>query len=100
MLDAAKLRPGQDMVTLSLRGFARLSVDVITAVLPATSYGTAEVGRAMSMRGSTETQDDTTRRACVRLGWVDIVVIAASLSGITGIITCRSMPWHAGCISR
>ncbi|QGS11804.1 cobalt transporter [Schaalia odontolytica] len=92
VLDTAKLRLGQDMATLSLRGSARLSVDVITAILSATSRGAAETGRAMSMRGSIEAQDGATRGARVRLGWVDAAVIAASLLGIAGIVACRLMP--------
>ena len=92
VLDTAKLRLGQDMATLSLRGSARLSVDVITAILSATSSGAAETGRAMSMRGSIEAQDSATRGARVRLGWVDTAVIAASLLGIAGIVACRLMP--------
>lgn len=92
VLDTAKLRLGQDMVALSLRGSARLSVDVITAILSATSRGAAETGRAMSMRGSIEAQDGATRGARVRLGWVDAAVIAASLLGIAGIVACRLMP--------
>ncbi len=52
VLDTAKLRLGQDVATLSLGGYARLSVDVITAILSATSRGAAETGRAMSMRGA------------------------------------------------
>ena len=92
VLDTAKLRLGQDMAALSLRGSARLSVDVITAILSATSRGAAETGRAMSMRGSIEAQDGATRGARVRLGWVDAAVIAASLLGIAGIVACRLMP--------
>ena len=92
VLDTAKLRLGQDMVALSLRGSARLSVDVITAILSATSRSAAETGRAMSMRGSIEAQDGATRGARVRLGWVDTAVIAASLLGIAGIVACRLMP--------
>ena len=91
VLDTAKLRLGQDMAALSLRGSARLSVDVITAILSATSRGAAETGRAMSMRGSIEAQDGATRGARVRLGWVDAAVIAASLLGIAGIVACRLM---------
>ena len=92
VVDNAKLRLGQDMAALSLRGSARLSVDVITAILSATSRGAAETGRAMSMRGSIEAQDGATRGARVRLGWVDAAVIAASLLGIAGIVACRLMP--------
>ena len=92
VLDTAQLRLGQDMAALSLRGSARLSVDVITAILSATSRGAAETGRAMSMRGSIEAQDGATRGARVRLGWVDAAVIAASLLGIAGIVACRLMP--------
>lgn len=92
VLDTAKLRLGQDMAALSLRGSARLSVDVITAILSATSRSAAETGRAMSMRGSIEAQDGATRGARVRLGWVDAAVIAASLLGIAGIVACRLMP--------
>ena len=92
VLDTAKLRLGQDMAALSLRGSARLSVDVIIAILSATSRGAAETGRAMSMRGSIEAQDGATRGARVRLGWVDAAVIAASLLGIAGIVACRLMP--------
>ncbi|KSW13315.1 cobalt transporter [Schaalia odontolytica] len=91
VLDTAKLRLGQDMATLSLRGYARLSVDVITAILSATSRGAAETGRAMSMRGAIESQDGATRGARVRLGWVDVAVIAASLLGVAGIVACRLM---------
>jgi len=91
VLDTAKLRLGQDMATLSLRGSARLSVDVITAILSATSRGAAETGRAMSMRGAIEARDGVTRGARVRLGWVDAAVIAASLLGVAGIVACRLM---------
>ena len=91
VLDTAKLRLGQDMATLSLRGSARLSIDVITAILSATSRGAAETGRAMSMRGAIEAQDGATRGVRVRLGWVDAAVIAASLLGIAGIVACRLM---------
>ena len=92
VLDTAKLRLGQDMATLSLRGYARLSVDVITAILSATSRGAAETGRAMSMRGAIEARDGVNRGARVRLGWVDAAVIAASLLGVAGIVACRLMP--------
>ena len=91
MLDTAKLRLGQDMATLSLRGYARLSVDVITAILSATSRGAAETGRAMSMRGAIAAQDGATRGAHVRLGWIDAAVIAVSLLGVAGIVACRLM---------
>ena len=91
VLDTAKLRLGQDMATLSLRGSARLSVDVITAILSATSRGAAETGRAMSMRGAIEARDSVDRGARVRLGWVDAAVIAASLLGVAGIVACRLM---------
>ena len=91
VLDTAKLRLGQDMATLSLRGYVRLSVDVITAILSATSRGAAETGRAMSMRGAIESQDGATRGARVRLGWVDAAVIAVSLLGVAGIVACRLM---------
>ena len=91
VLDTAKLRLGQDMATLSLRGYARLSVDVITAILSATSRGAAETGRAMSMRGAIEARDSVNRGARVRLGWVDAAVIAASLLGVAGIVACRLM---------
>ena len=91
VLDTAKLRLGQDMATLSLRGYVRLSVDVITAILSATSRGAAETGRAMSMRGAIESQGGATRGARVRLGWVDVAVIAASLLGVAGIVACRLM---------
>ncbi|MBF1252896.1 MAG: cobalt transporter [Isoptericola variabilis] len=91
VLDTAKLRLGQDVATLSLRGYARLSVDVITAILSATSRGAAETGRAMSMRGAIEAHDGAGRGARVRLGWVDAAVIAASLLGVAGIVACRLM---------
>lgn len=91
VLDTAKLRLGQDMATLSLRGYVRLCVDVITAILSATSRGAAETGRAMSMRGAIEAQDGATHGAPVRLGWVDAAVIAASLLGVAGIVACRLM---------
>ena len=91
VLDTAKLRLGQDMATLSLRGFARLSVDIITAILSATSRGAAETGRAMSMRGAIEARGSVDRGARVRLGWVDAAVIAASLLGVAGIVACRLM---------
>ena len=91
VLDTAKLRLGQDMATLSLRGYVRLCVDVITAILSATSRGAAETGRAMSMRGAIEAQDGATRGARVRLGWVDAAVIAASLLGVAGVVACRLM---------
>ena len=90
-LDTAKLRLGQDMATLSLRGYVRLSVDVITAILSATSRGAAETGRAMSMRGAIEANDGMNRGARVRLGWVDAAVIAASLLGVAGIVAYRLM---------
>ena len=91
VLDTAKLRLGQDVATLSLRGYVRLSVDVITAILSATSRGAAETGRAMSMRGAIEAHDGVGRGARVRLGWVDVAVIAASLLGVAGIVACRLM---------
>ena len=92
VLDTAKLRLGQDMATLSMRGYARLSVDVITAILSATSRGAAETGRAMSMRGAISVDGGATRGARVRLGWVDAAVIAVSLLGVAGIVACRLMP--------
>ena len=91
VLDTAKLRLGQDVASLSLRGYARLSVDVITAILSATSRGAAETGRAMSMRGAIEAHGGVARGARVRLGWVDVAVIAASLLGVAGIVACRLM---------
>ncbi len=50
VLDTAS-RLGQ-MSPPILGGYARLSVDVITAILSAASRGAAETGRAMSMRGA------------------------------------------------
>ena len=92
VLDTAKLRLGQDVATLSLRGYARLSVDVITAILSATSRGAAETGRAMSMRGALEASDgggERRRGRRGRLGWVDACVIAATLLGVAGVVACR-----------
>jgi len=94
VLDTAKLRLGQDVATLSLRGYARLSVDVITAILSATSRGAAETGRAMSMRGALEASDgggERRRGRRGRLGWVDACVIAATLLGVAGVVACRLM---------
>ena len=94
VLDTAKLRLGQDVATLSLRGYARLSVDVITAILSATSRGAAETGRAMSMRGALEASDGGGERRPGRrgrLGWVDACVIAATLLGVAGVVACRLM---------
>lgn len=94
VLDTAKLRLGQDVATLSLRGYARLSVDVITAILSATSRGAAETGRAMSMRGALEASDgggERRRGRQGRLGWVDACVIAATLLGVAGVVACRLM---------
>ena len=94
VLDTAKLRLGQDVATLSLRGYARLSVDVITAILSATSRGAAETGRAMSMRGALEASDgggERRRGRRARLGWVDACVIAATLLGVAGVVACRLM---------
>lgn len=91
VLDTAKMRLGQDVATLSLGGYARLCVDVITAILSATSRGAAETGRAMSMRGSIQARDGADRGARVRLGWVDVCVIAATLLGVSGVIACRLM---------
>ena len=91
VLDTAKLRLGQDMATLSLRGYARLSVDVITAILSATSRGAAENGRAMSMRGAISVDGGRLDGGRVRLGWVDVCLIAATLLGVAGIVACRLM---------
>ena len=91
VLDTAKLRLGQDMATLSMRGYARLSVDVITAILSATSRGAAETGRAMSMRGAISVDGGRLDGARVRLGWVDVCLIAATLLGVAGIVACRLM---------
>ena len=91
VLDTAKMRLGQDVATLSLGGYARLCVDVITAILSATSRGAAETGRAMSMRGSIQARNGADRGARVRLGWVDVCVIAATLLGVSGVIACRLM---------
>ena len=91
VLDTAKMRLGQEVATLSLGGYARLCVDVITAILSATSRGAAETGRAMSMRGSIEARNGADRGARVRLGWVDVCVIAATLLGVSGVIACRLM---------
>lgn len=91
VLDTAKLRLGQDMATLSLRGYARLSVDVITAILSATSRGAAETGRAMSMRGAISVDGGRLDGGRVRLGWVDVCLIAATLLGVAGIVACRLM---------
>ena len=44
VLDTAKLRLGRDIATLSPGGYVRLSVDVITAVLSATSRGRPKPG--------------------------------------------------------
>ena len=91
VLDTAKLRLGQDMATLSMRGYARLSVDVITAILSATSRGAAETGRAMSMRGAISVDGGRLDGGRVRLGWVDVCLIAATLLGVAGIVACRLM---------
>ena len=91
VLDTAKLRLGQDMATLSMRGYARLSVDVITAILSATSRGAAETGRAMSMRGAISVDGGRMDGGRVRLGWVDVCLIAATLLGVAGIVACRLM---------
>ena len=91
VLDTAKLRLGQDVATLSLRGYARLSVDVITAILSATSRGAAETGRAMSMRGAISVDGGSLDGGRVRLGWVDVCVIAATLLGVAGVVACRLM---------
>lgn len=91
VLDTAKLRLGQDMATLSMRGYARLSVDVITAILSATSRGAAENGRAMSMRGAISVDGGRLDGGRVRLGWVDVCLIAATLLGVAGIVACRLM---------
>lgn len=91
VMDTAKLRLGQDMATMSLGGYARLSVDVITAILSAASRGAAETGRAMSMRGALTATGSSGRDGAgrVRLGWVDAGVSAATLLGIGGILACR-----------
>ena len=91
VLDTAKLRLGQDMATLSMRGYVRLSVDVITAILSATSRGAAETGRAMSMRGAISVDGGRLDGGRVRLGWVDVCLIAATLLGVAGIVACRLM---------
>ena len=91
VLDTAKLRLGQDVATLSLRGSARLSVDVITAILSATLRGAAETGRAMSMRGAISVDGGRLDGGRVRLGWVDVCVIAATLLGVAGVVACRLM---------
>ena len=91
VLDTAKLRLGQDMATLSMRAYARLSVDVITAILSATSRGAAETGRAMSMRGAISVDGGRLDGGRVRLGWVDVCLIAATLLGVAGIVVCRLM---------
>ena len=91
VLDTAKLRLGQDMATLSMRGYARLSVDIITAILSATSRGAAETGRAMSMRGAISVDGGRLDGGRVRLGWVDVCLIAATLLGVAGIVACRLM---------
>lgn len=94
VLDTAKLRLGQDVATLSLRGSARLSVDVITAILSATSRGAAETGRAMSMRGALEASDKRDKRRRGRragLGWVDVCMIAITLLGVAGVVARRLM---------
>ena len=91
VLDTAKLRLGQDMATLSLRGSVRLSVDVITAILSDTSRGPAETGRAMSMGGAISVDGGRLDGARVRLGWVDVCLIAATLLGVAGIVACRLM---------
>ena len=91
VMDTAKLRLGQDMATMSLGGYARLSVDVITAILSAASRGAAETGRAMSMRGALTATGSSGRDGAgrVRLGWVNAGVSAATLLGIGGILACR-----------
>ena len=94
VLDTAKLRLGQDVSTLSLGSYARLSVDVITAILSATSRGAAETGRAMSMRGALEASDERDKRRRGRrggLGWVDVCMIAITLLGVAGVVACRLM---------
>jgi uncharacterized protein rv2325c/MT2387 len=94
VLDTAKLRLGQDVATLSLGGYARLSVDVITAILSAASRGAAETGRAMSMRGALDAVGEvggSAPRRRTRLGWVDACVFAATLLGIGGVVACTLM---------
>lgn len=94
VLDTAKLRLGQDVSTLSLGSYARLSVDVITAILSATSRGAAETGRAMSMRGALEASDKRDKRRRGRragLGWVDVCMIAITLLGVAGVVARRLM---------
>ena len=94
VLDTAKLRLGRDIATLSPGGYVRLSVDVITAVLSATSRGAAETGRAMSMRGALEATGrgcESSPRSRTRLGLVDACVIAATLLGVAGVVACALM---------
>ena len=94
VLDTAKLRLGRDIATLSPGGYVRLSVDVITAVLSATSRGAAETGRAMSMRGALEATGrgcESSPRSRTRLGLVDACVIVATLLGVAGVIACALM---------
>lgn len=94
VLDTAKLRLGQDVATLSLGGYVRLSVDVITAILSAASRGAAETGRAMSMRGALDAVGEvggSAPRRRTRLGWVDACVFAATLLGIGGVVACMLM---------
>lgn len=94
VLDTAKLRLGQDVSTLSLGSYARLSVDVITAILSATSRGAAETGRAMSMRGALEASDKRDKRRRGRragLGWLDVCMIAITLLGVAGVVARRLM---------
>lgn len=91
VLDTAKLRLGTDMATLSVGGYARLGVDVITAILSAASRGAAETGRAMSMRGSIAAAESCGRGGGkkMRLGWVDACIIAVTLLGVAGVVACR-----------
>ena len=94
VLDTAKLRLGQDVATLSLGGYARLSVDVITAILSAASRGAAETGRAMSMRGALDAVGEvggSVPKRRTRLGWVDACVFAATLLGVGGVVACTLM---------
>ena len=94
VLDTAKLRLGQKGATASLGGYARLGVDVITAILSATSRGAAETGRAMSMRGALQAATNTrparenaTKRVALKLP--DACVIAATLLGVAGVVATR-----------
>ena len=85
VMDTVRLRLGDEMASMSMRGYARLAIDVVTASLSAASRGAAETGRAMSMRGGL--RPPVGER--VSLGWRDLVAALVCAAAVSAIVAAK-----------